>query len=157
MDSSLQKRIEEDFGVAMKEGGIRLDTIRLLKSVLHNREIEKKGKGDKTILSEEETLEVVMKEAKKRKEAAELYIKGGRAELAKREQDELKILEAYLPPQVSEEETRAVVVRAIQVTGAKTAKEFGFVMKEVMKELKGKADSSLITKIIKEILDTSSA
>lgn len=149
-NESLKEKIKNDFTAAMKEGGVRLDTLRLLRAALHNREIEKRAKSGTAEITEEEALEIVMREIKKRREAAEMYTQGGRAELATQEKKELNVLEDYLPPQMGEEEIRQVVAEAIKKIGATDAKATGKIMGEAMKTLKGKADSAVVSRIIKE-------
>lgn len=152
-NESLKEKIKNDFTAAMKKGGIRLDTLRLLRAALHNREIEKRAKSGVLEITEEETLEIVIREIKKRREAAELYAQGGRVELAAQEKNELKVLEVYLPPQMSEKEIKQVVTGAIKKIGATDAQAFGKIMGEAMKTLKGKADSAIVSRIIKEGLE----
>jgi uncharacterized protein YqeY len=119
---------------------------------LHNRIIEKKGKGEEATLSDEEVLDLIRREAKKRKEAANLFTEGNRADLAEKELKELKILEVYLPAQMSEEDVRKEIVAIIKSMGPVDPKDFGKVMGAVMKQLKGKADAGLANKILKEQL-----
>ncbi len=149
---SLIARITADFKTAMKEGGIKLDTLRLLRAALQNREIEKRSKGESTDLVDADVLEVVSREIKKRREAAEMFLKGGREDSAVQEKAELAILETYLPPQMNEREVKEVIQKAIAVTGATAAKDFGKVMGEAMKTLKGKADTSVVSRLMKEAL-----
>lgn len=126
--------------------------LRLVISAIKNKEIEKKGKGLDASLSDEEIIEVLSKEAKKRKEAIDVYSKGGRPELAQKENDELMLIKNYLPEELSREEIEKVVEAAIKNTGATGQKEFGKVMGEAMKELKGKADTSTVSGVIKSKL-----
>lgn len=127
-----------------------VETLRLLSSDLHNRGIEKKGKGEDEALTDEETLEIIRREAKRRKEAMVLYTQGNRADLVAQEEKELKVLETYLPTLMGEDEIRVVVEKVVADYGAIDAKDFGKVMGVAMKELKGKADAALVTKILKE-------
>jgi len=101
---------------------------------------------------EEEVIEILVKEAKKRKEAAEIYNKGGRNDLAEKEKKELEIVQKYLPEQLSEIEVEKIVKTVVEKSGVKNIKEFGRLMGEVMKELKGKADAKLVGEIIKKLL-----
>ena len=150
------QRIKEDLKEALKAGdGFRVGTLRMVLSSLHNKEIEKKGKGQEPKLTEEETIEVLMSEAKKRKESIEAYLKGNRSDLADKEKKELEIITIYLPKQLSEEEIKKIVQETIQKIGAQSEKDFGKAMGEVMKELKGKADASLVSQIVKENLRAS--
>lgn len=149
----LQQKITDNLKEAMKAGKeFELGVLRMLSAAFHNREIEKKGKGQEPVLSDDETTEILSKEAKKRKEAAEIYKKGNRNDLAEKELKELEFIKKYLPEEMPVEEIEKAVKAAIEKTGAKTQKEFGLVMKEAMKELKGRADSSVISGIIRKYL-----
>lgn len=144
----LEKKIGEDLKSALKSGDqFRLGVLRMVNSTLHNKVIEK-GKDAKLI--DEEVLQVLIKEAKKRKESIEAFTKGGRPEMAENEKKELAVIEAYLPRQMPREEV-AVLVEKI-LAGIADKSNFGLVMKEAMKELKGKADAKIISEIIKEKL-----
>jgi len=123
----------------------------MLLSSIHSRLIEKKGQG-KTELSNEEVLEVIAKEAKKRREAAEIFVSGGRNDLAEKERKELSIVEIYLPAQASDEEIERIVKKAIGIVNPTSQKDFGKVMAEAMKDLKGKADGTRIGNCIKQLL-----
>ena len=150
---SLQEKIADDLKDAMKIGeSVKVLTLRLVNSSLHNREIEKKGKGKEPSLTEEEVIEVLTREAKKRRESIEMYLKGNRKDLAKKEEEELKIISGYLPAQLSQEEIEKVVQGVILRTGAKEPKDFGRVMGEAMQELKGKAEGGAVGEIIKNKL-----
>ncbi len=149
----LQNKISDDLKEAMKSGNqFETGILRMLISSLRNKEIEKKGKGGDPALSEEEVIEVLSREAKKRKESAEIYTNAGRKELAEKELQELDLLKKYLPEQVSAEEVEKIVKAAVEKTGAKSVKEFGKVMAEAMKELKGKADASAVSEAAKKFL-----
>ncbi len=149
----INQKLSEDLKEAMKAGKeFETGVLRMLLSSLHNKEIEKKGKGGEPELSDEEIIEVLSKEAKKRKEAAEMFNNAGRAELAEKELKELELIKKYLPEQVSLEEIEKIVKAAVEKTGAKTVKEFGKVMAEAMKDLKGKADASSVSEAAKKFL-----
>ena len=133
---------------AMKSGDrTRLATLRMLSSSVKNREVEL-GHD----LTEEEFVEVVGREVKRRKEAAEAYAGAGRPELEERERAEQAILEAYLPEQLSEEELSKVVDEAIAATGASGPKEVGKVMGHVMAKHKGRVDGSTVNRLARERL-----
>ena len=103
----LLEKIKNDLKEALKGGNqTKISTLRMVLSSLHNKEIEKKGKGQEPKLTEEETIEVLMNEAKKRKESNEAYLKGNRNDLADKEKKELEIITVYLPKQLSEEEIK---------------------------------------------------
>lgn len=147
----LKEKIIQDLKGAMKAGDIeKTGVLRMLSAALHNREIEK---GKDAVLTEDEVVQVLMREAKKRREAIDLFIKGNRPELADKEKGELKILEFYLPKQMGREEIMAAVERVI-VTFRQAQGDIVFnnIMKAVMAELKGKADGKTISEIVKEKL-----
>lgn len=145
---SLQEKINQDLKDALKGGDtLRVGVLRMLNAALHNRQIEK---GKEVVLSEEDIVQVLTKEAKKRKESIEAFEKGGRADLTEKEKNELVLIESYLPEQMGKEEVVSVVERIISSLSDKT--NFGIVMRDVMKELKGKADAKLISDIVKEII-----
>lgn len=128
----------------------KLTTLRGLISVLNNKGIEKRAKtGTEEPLTDEEVTNALLTEAKKRKESAEVFKTGGRADLAENELKELAIIADYLPKQLSAQETEQEVLKIIS---ASSSKEFGPVMKAVMAQLRGKADSALVTEIVKKQL-----
>ncbi|MFA5249022.1 MAG: GatB/YqeY domain-containing protein [Candidatus Paceibacterota bacterium] len=160
------QQIKKDLVSAQKEKDEnKVSTLRMLISAMTNKSINKRADaaGKESGLSEEELakkgeladqeiIDVIFSEAKKRKEAAIEYEKGNRPELAKKEKLELEILSAYLPAQMGEEEVRKLVIEAIAKTGAKDPKDMGKVMAALMPSTKGKADGTLVSKIVKELL-----
>ena len=104
-------------------------------------------------LSEEEIIEVVSYEAKKRREAIIGFEKGDRPESAAKERHELEILQKYLPKQLSEEEIRNLVKESIKETGAETIQDMGRVMKELAPKIKGKADGGAVSKVVRGLLN----
>jgi uncharacterized protein YqeY len=142
-------KIKEDLKEAMKTGqAARISTLRMLLSAIHNQEIEllKKDTG----LSDEETMDVIRSESKKRRDAIEGFEKGARTELAAREREELKILESYLPPEISDEELLTEVKSAVNEARASGPNDFGKVMKILSPKLKGKASGSRIADAVKK-------
>ncbi len=149
----LLDKIKSDTVESMKaKDEVRLGTLRLLSAALHNREIEKRSTGKEEGLSDEEVLEVLRREVKKRREAIDLYIKGGRPELAKKEEDEVSVLAAYLPPALSAEELQRFVAEAVAELKPQGPKDFGKVMGAVMKKAGGRADSGAVSAAIKSAL-----
>lgn len=149
--ATLKQKISEDQKNAMKAGdAMRLSTLRLLGAAISNKEIElrKKDIG----LSDEEVLDVIGAEARKRKDAITEYTNAKRSEMADKETAELAILQDYLPPEMSDEDLLRIVQGGIRETGATSEKEFGKVMKSIMPLLKGKASGDRISKILKEEL-----
>jgi len=129
---------------------LRVSTLRMLLAAVQNKEISltKKGEG----LSDDEFLHVMRSEVKKRTEAAEGFEKGGRAELSEKEKKEAKILEAYLPAELSEEELSDIVKNVIAGQGASSEKDFGVVMKGVMIAVRGRAAGGRATEMVKKCL-----
>ncbi|KKW46844.1 MAG: hypothetical protein A3A43_01700 [Candidatus Liptonbacteria bacterium RIFCSPLOWO2_01_FULL_56_20] len=126
----------------------RLATLRLLLSELHNREIEKRTKGEPPALTDDDARAVFQKEAKKREEAIALFEKGGRQDLAEKEKKELDRIREYLPPPMSRGEIEAVV-RGLKDEGLS---DFQSLIKEAMKRLKGRASGQLVSDVVKEAL-----
>jgi uncharacterized protein YqeY len=146
---SLSETINNDLKVAMKSGdSIKLNTIRSIRSKII--ELSKRGTGS-TITPEDE-LTILLSEAKKRKEAIEMYEKAGRTDLSDQEQRELGIINEYLPKQMSKEEAVDIVKKIIAEVGAVSAKDFGKVMPAAMKELKGKIDGKIVQEVVKQQL-----
>jgi hypothetical protein len=145
------EKISKDYIQAMKNrDSLRILVLSYIKSVIKYREIENREK--KKELTDDDVKEVISKEVKKREEAIEMYKTGGREDIVHKEEEELKVLKEYIPVQMSEEEIREKVKEIIQKVGASCEKDFGRVMKEVMVELKGKADGNLVKKIVEESL-----
>ena len=150
---SLQQQINNNLKEALKSGdSFRVGVLRMLNSSLHNREIEKKGKGQEPILNDDDVIEVLGREAKKRKESAEIYTKGNRSDLAEKEKKELEIIRVYLPPEVNAEEIEKIVAEVVAKSETKDIQAFGKIMGEAMKQLKGRADASLVGEMIKQKL-----
>lgn len=124
-----------------------LMVLRLLKTAFKNKEIDSKCE-----LKEEEALGIIKSEVKKRKDAIELYLKGGREDLAKKEEKEIKVLLTYLPPELSEEEIIKVVKSVIVSLGEVGKKDFGRVMGAAMGKLKGRADGGVVGEVVRGIL-----
>ncbi|QTA38222.1 GatB/YqeY domain-containing protein [Thermosipho ferrireducens] len=143
----LKEKIMSDLKDAMKKRDeIKVRVLRLLNTAIKNFEVEKmKEAGD------EDISQLVLKEIKKRQESIQAYKKAGRDDLAMEEENELKILQEYAPKMMTEEEIRNFVKQVIEKLQA-TQKDFGKVMKETMKALKGKAEGSVVSKIVKELL-----
>jgi uncharacterized protein YqeY len=147
---SLQERLSEEMKQAMKSGQPeRLSVIRLLRASIKNREIER---GKNRPLTDTDLIEVVVSAVKQRKEAIEQYTKAGRADLAKKEQGELDILRNFLPASLSQEELEAKIREVVEATGASGIKDMGKVMKTLMPQVMGRADSAKVSQKVKELL-----
>lgn len=129
----------------------KLKVLRSLKAKLLEREISERKEGEAT-LSDEQTIEVLMKAAKQRKESIEQFEEGGREDLVASEEAELEIINSYLPKMLSEKEVRDIAREKIEALGAENMADMGKVMGAMMQELKGKAEGSLVSKVVKEEL-----
>ena len=144
----IQNRLSEDLKTAMKaKEKIKVGTIRMVRAQLKDFQI---AKGDE--LNEEDEISVLINAAKKRKEALELYEKSDRQDLIEQEKQELEIISAYLPAQLSKEGVEKVVLKVIEEVGASSLQDLGKVMGATMKDLKGKADGRMVQEIVREKL-----
>ena len=142
------KKISADITAALRQGEKdRLKVLRSLKSVLKNREIDLKQE-----LSEEESMKVLNGEIKKREQAIELYLQGGRPELAENDQAEIEIIRQYLPEPLTESEMQQEVTKAIAETGATSMKDMGPVMKLLKERLGGRADGKTLSSLVRAVL-----
>lgn len=147
---NLEQRINEDLKSAMKSGDkIRIDALRSLRAAI----IEFNKSGSETALTPEIELKILNNAAKKRKDAIEMYRNANRPDLLQKEQAELAIIQEYMPAMMSEDELRQFVAQKIKDVGATSIKDMGKVMGPTMKELAGRADGSLVQKIVKELLE----
>ena len=145
---SLKEKLLSDMKGALKaRDSLRLSTIRGLNSEIKNKEIALR----RDIL-DEEVLSLVASQIKKRKEAAAMFEKGGRFDLSEKEDQERVILQGYLPEQASEDEVRNRVREVIAELAAQGPKDLGKVMKTIIPEFKGKADSGMIKNLVSEYL-----
>jgi len=150
----------------MKAGDqVLVGTLRMVMAVIATKEKEKRYKISKdkpelkeeelvkeSELAEEQVIDVISSEIKKRKDAIVLYQQGNRPELAEKEQKEIDILKKYLPEQLSGEELKKLVEESITSTGAKEMRDMGKVMADLNPKIKGKADGGEVSKIVKELL-----
>lgn len=144
---TLSEQIKEDINEALKSGEtLKLEVLRGLLAAVHNREIELRGK--ETELNEEEVIAVLGREAKKRKEANQIYADAGRNDLASKELEELTVIKNYLPPEMGRAEIEAIVRKVVD--GGVT--DFGRVMGVVMQEVKGRAEAGEVKEIVERIL-----
>lgn len=160
----LKDTLKEDQKQALKAGDAAKRTlIGVLLSSIKNKEVEKRTKLSKTIadpaqldaesqLNDEEVIEVIGSEIKKRKDSITEFEKGGRPELAAGEQQEIDILMGYMPEQLSDEALKQIVQEAVAATGATSAKDMGKVIGAVMPKVKGKAEGTRVSALVKELL-----
>ncbi|MGA9761467.1 MAG: GatB/YqeY domain-containing protein [Gaiellaceae bacterium] len=144
----LIKRIENDLAEAIRaQDELRRDTLRLILASL--RAAEKKLLRP---LSDEEELQVLQRERKRRVEAAEAFRAGDRPERAAREEAELTVLEEYMPTPLSQEELEEIVDNAVAAVGATSMRDLGRVMADVMPQISGRADGSVVSQLVREAL-----
>lgn len=129
----------------------RVSTLRLVNSALKNADIEARGQN-KGPLGDDELLALMAKMIKQRQESIELYEKGGRAELAQQERDEIAIIAAYLPKQMSDAEIQAAVTQAIAESGASSMKDMGKVIATLKGRYAGRMDFGKVSPLVKELL-----
>lgn len=144
----LKERLEHDLKDAMRaRDRTRMLVIRSLLTAIMER--EKEGRGT---LDADELMAVVQKQAKQRRDSMEQFEGAGREDLAQRERDELTILGRYLPKQLTEQEVREVLHDIITRTGASSRNDFGRVMGEAMRELRGQADGGRVRSVLEGLL-----
>ena len=145
---SVEKQLMEDMKLAMKSGNkIERDTIRMLRAQIKLASIDKKDE-----LNEAELAQVLQKEAKKRKEAIEMFQQGNRQDLVKKEKSELEIISTYLPEQLSDKDLDKIITEAIESLQVTSEKDMGRVMGAIMPKVKGKADGKVVQQKVKEHL-----
>ena len=146
---NLKDKINEDLKLAMKSGDkLKLETIRSIRALI--LEFEKSGTGKE--LNTEEELKLLSTAAKKRKDAIEQYKLAKREDLASKEEQELNIIQEYLPKQLTEDEIQEEVKKAAESIGAKSKEDFPKLMPQVMKLLKGKADGKIVKSAVEKFL-----
>src|SRR6266581_4778482 len=148
---TLQERVDSDLKEAMRAKDTRkLGVLRMLKSALKYAAIAKSGSDAE--LSDAEAAQVIRKQAKQRQDSIESFEKGGRAELAAKEKEELSILQAYLPQGMSPDELAKVVRDTIAEVGATSKAQMGAVMKALQEKAAGRADGKTLSQEVQEQL-----
>ena len=146
---TLLDRLAQELKAAMiAKDAERLSTLRLLKSAVGYAQIERRTEN----LTDAEVVALIQKEVKKRRDAAEQYEKGGRPELASKEQQEITVLESFLPQPLALDELEQLVRAAIQETGATSKKQMGQVIKAVQARAAGRAAGKIISELIGKLL-----
>lgn len=160
----LKERLKEDLTMALKTGDAEKRLVLgMLSSIIKNRELEKRSRLSKQGVSEaeltagseltdDEVLEAIGSEVKKRKESAASFSEGGRPEMAQKEEQELAILMQYLPEQMTEDQVRVVVGDVLAGMPGATLKDMGKIVGQVMPKVKGRADGGLVSRLVKEAL-----
>jgi len=145
---TIKERIQDDLKAAMKAGDTRRrEALRLLTAAFKQAEVDRR-----VTLSDEDVIDLLVAEAKKRRESIDEMTRAGREALAEQEQFELAVIESYLPRQLDEAEIVRIVEEAIAETGATSARDIGQVMRVVMPRVRGQADGKLVNEIVRRRL-----
>lgn len=148
----LKAQLDADLKQAMRDKDpAKLRTIRSLRAALLEKEIGERHGGEAT-LTEGQTLDVLQKQAKQRRDSIAQYVDAGRDDLVAKEEEELAIIESYLPKQLGDDEIKAVLKEVIASTGAASAADLGKVMGPAMARLRGRADGKRINALARELL-----
>lgn len=146
---TLYEKISQDMKDALRQGdAVRLSALRMLVSAIKLQEIDKNVKS----LDEADIAQIVQRQIKQHKESIEQFENGKRQDLADKETKELKVLETYMPQQLSQDEVLAIVQAAVAETGAVVKADAGKVMKAVMEKVKGKADGKTVNQLVMSLL-----
>jgi len=144
----INARINEEMVAAAKaKDKIKLSAIRMLKTALHNKEIDAMRS-----LNEAEVMQVLSSLVKQRRDSIEQFAKGGRQDLVDKEEAELKVIQSFMPEQMSDEDVEALIKKAIAEVGATSVKDMGKVMKIIMPQITGKADGKAAGEKVKALL-----
>ena len=143
----LQEEIKQSM---LAKNELKTSVLRMLISAVNYYEIQKGGAGYSA--TAEDVLSMIGSQVKQRRDSIEEYTKANRPELAQKEQQELEILQTYMPEQMSEEEVKQLVEEAVSQSGATTIQDMGKVMGILMPKVKGKADGSLVSNLVKQAL-----
>jgi hypothetical protein len=150
---SLRKKINEQFNIALKDKNkILISTLRLILSAIKERDIANRSGGKKEEVKDPEIIKVLRKMKKQRQDSADLYKKGERKELLEVEESEIKIIDTFLPKQLSEEETKKICKEVIESLGASSLKDMGKIMGALKKKYSDSIDFSKVNVIVKGLL-----
>ena len=151
---SLREKINQQFNAAVKsKNKTSVSTFRLILAAIKDRDIANRAGEKKEEIKDSEIVKVLRKMKKQRQESADLYKKGGREELLKIEETEIKIIDTFLPKQLSEEETKKISKEIVKSTGASTIKDMGKVMGSLKQKYSDSIDFSKANTIIKGLLN----
>ena len=150
---SIIDRLNEDLKAAMRaKDKVRLRTLRSLRSALKNKEIDQRQDGAEIVLSEQDQLAVLRKQVSQREDSIEQYEAAGRDDLVQKEQEELAVLEDYMPAPLSDEELRSRLESIVKEVGASSMADMGPVMGRAMGELRGRVDGNRVQEMVRRML-----
>ena len=152
---SLREKINKQFNTALKSKNKTLvSTLRLVLAAIKERDIANRTKDKKDEVSEVEIIKVLRKMKKQRQDSVELYKKGERQELSKIEEEEIKVIDSFLPAQLNEEETKKICKEVIESLKASSVKDMGKIMGALKQKYSDKIDFSKVNIIVKGLLDS---
>ena len=150
---SLRENINEQFNAALKSKNKTLiSTLRLVLAAIKERDIANRAGKKQEVIKDDEIVKVLKKMKKQRQDSAELYKKGERQELLRAEEEEIKIIDSFLPKQLSEEETTKICKETIQSLGASSIKDMGKIMGALKQKYSASIDFSKVNIIVKDLL-----
>ena len=145
---SLKKSLMEDLKTSMKnKDTLRKNTITMVRAGIKQKEVDERRE-----LDDEDIMEIIAKQLKEKRNAIKEFDRGGRKDLVEQTEKEMEILLKYLPEQLTEEEVEEIVKAVIEEVDAKSMKDMGIIMKNVMPKIKGRADGSVVNKVAKKYL-----
>ena len=151
----LREKINEQFNSALKSKNKNLvSTLRLVLAAIKDKDIANRTGEKKEIIKDEEIIKLLRKMKKQRQDSADLYKKGERHDLLKIEEEEMKIIDSFLPKQLNEEETKKICKEIIETSGASSIKDMGKVMGQLKQKYSDKIDFSKVNTIVKNILSS---
>ena len=149
----LREKINEQFNSALKSKNKNLvSTLRLVLAAIKDKDIANRTGEKKEIIKDEEIIKLLRKMKKQRQDSADLYKKGERVDLLKIEEEEIKIIDSFLPQQLNEEETKKICKEIIESLGASSVKDMGKIMGTLKKKYSDKIDFSKVNTIVKGLL-----
>ena len=149
----LREKIKEHFNSALRSKNKTLvSTLRLVLAAIKDKDIANRSNEQKEVIKEDEIIKLLRKMKKQRIESINLYKKGGRQELLQAEEEEIKVIDSYLPKQLGDEETQKICKEIISSLGATSLKDIGKIMGELKKKHPDTIDFSKVNAIIKELL-----
>ena len=152
---SLREKINEQFNAALKNKNKTLiSTLRLIMAAIKERDIANRTAEKKEAVKDPEIIKVLRKMKKQRQESADLYKKGGRQELFEVEEAEIRIIDTFLPKQLSEEETKKICKEIIETVGASSIKDIGKIMEQLKQKYYDSVDFSKVNTIVKDLLSS---
>ena len=150
---SLREKINKQFNIALKNKNKTLvSTLRLILAGIQGRDIANRKGNNKEVIKDPEIIKLLRKMKKQRQDSADLYEKGGRQELLDAEKEEIKIIDSFLPQQLSEEETKKICKQVVESLGASSIKDMGKIMGTLKQKYADTVDFSKVNVIVKGLL-----